>query len=192
MIVIAISLSIFYFMKLDVNEAICTDISAYETDCAIYENASDFMPDLESLTDHTDLFYSHKTSASRFMGFVSEGLALFVQYDELLYKAKKEEVLNSYTFLDAPVLEYNDEFYILPVTEFHYKNYHMKVVPDIEHPDSDACESFALIGFDDENKSIVYCYHYDIDLDYIAKQDEDPEAEMCIFMDGKFEWKPTN
>jgi hypothetical protein len=103
------------------------------------------------------------------------------------YENKKTELLNTYTFLDAPVK--SNEVYELPVTEFFYKNYHMRVIPDEEYIDFCACKSFALIGFDDENKRIVYCYHYSFDLDYIAEEDEDLEAEMCEFMNEVFEWK---
>jgi transcriptional regulator with XRE-family HTH domain len=183
-----IGLLAFYFIKYDSDEIVNTDITKYEEDRAEYCKASMFMPELETLNDNTEFFYSHKTMVySQFMGFASEGLALFVQYDAIGYENKKTELLNTYTFLDAPVK--SNEVYELPVTEFFYKNYHMRVIPDEEYIDFCACKSFALIGFDDENKRIVYCYHYSFDLDYIAEEDEDLEAEMCEFMNEVFEWK---
>lgn len=186
-IMISIGLIAFYFVKYDSCEAVSTDITKYEDDRVIYENASDFMPELGALTDHTDVFYSHKTNVySKFMGFVSEGMALFLKYDESVYEDKKTEILNSYTFLNEPVV---DNVYELPVTEFYYKNYHMKVIPDKKYVDFCACKSFALIGFDDENKNIVYCYQYNFDLDYIAELGDDLELEMCEFMDNVFEFK---
>lgn len=177
-----------YFIKFDSNEYVTTDIVKYEADCATYCNASAFMPNLETLTDYTELHYSHKTMVySQFMGFVSDGLTLFVQYDASVYEAKKADLLQKTTFLDAPIIR--DDVYILPVTEFVYKNYLIKIVPDARYTNSFSCKSFGLIGFDDENKSIVYCYYYDNDLDYIATIDESPEVEMCEFMDDVFAWK---
>ena len=158
-------------------------------DCHISKRALNFMPPLNTLKDYTDLFYSHKTIVySNFMGFVSDGWALFVQYDESVYEIKKVELLNSNTFLDAPVISSSGN-YEIPVTEFYYKNYHMKIIPDENYIDFCACKSFALIGFDDESTSIVYCYQYDFDLDLIAVPGDDLEAEMCEFMDTVFEWK---
>ena len=46
-----------------------------------------------------------------------------------------------------------------------------------------------MIGFDDENKSIVYAYHYSFDLDYIVDEGQDPETGMYAFMDDVFAWK---
>lgn len=180
-------LFIVYLVNYDSYEIVSTDITQYEQDCLTYQNASLFMPTLESLTDYTDISYSHKTMVySSFMGFASDGLALFVQYDESVYGVKKTELLNSYTFLEEPVF---DGDYELPVTEFFYKNYQMKVVPDENYIDYSACKSFALIGFDDVNKRIVYCYHYSFDLDFIAELGEDLELEMHKFMNNVFYFK---
>ena len=189
-IVIAFCLAKLYFTKYDSGEIVSTDISRYEEDCANCKNASDFMPDLDSLTDYRSLFYSNKTFFySYFMGFASDGLALFVQYDESTYELKKTELFNSYTFLDAPVF---DGDYELPVTELYYENFYLKIVPDDEYVDFCACKSFAMVGFDDESKTLVYLYHYSFDLDFIAEADEDLEAEMRRFMDEVFEWKNKN
>lgn len=190
-LIISFGLILFYFIEYDAYDVVSTDITNYEEDCATYGNASDFMPELDSLGDYTDISYSHKkTFYSAFMGFISEGLALFVEYDETIYEIKKEEILNSYTFLDEPVLNSDYDAYLLPVTSFSYKNYQMKIIPDENY--NTACKSFAMVGFDDENKSIVYCYHYSFDMDYIAEVAEDPEAEMCEFMDTVFAWKNTD
>ena len=103
---------------------------------------------------------------------------------------KKAEILNSYTFLTAPIIE--DDTFIIPTATFSYNRYTLKIVRDNSYSKDIACKSFALIGFDDQNKSIVYCYHYDFDLDYIAERDRDPKAAMCEFMDRVFEWKTVD
>jgi hypothetical protein len=121
------------------------------------------------------------------MGFVGEGFALFVKYEDAVYNEKKAEILNSTTFLDAPVIDrYGD--YQFPVTKFFYKNYDIRIISDWKYSQPN-CKSFGMIGFDDENNSIVYCYYCDFDLDLIAEKDEDPETEMYEFMNDSFEWK---
>lgn len=187
-VIAVIGLLAMYFIKYDRQEYVDTDIAKYEENRTAYCNASAFMPNLESLTDYTELHYSHKTViCSQFMGYVSDGFALFIQYDASVYEIKKAELLETTTFLDTPIIR--DDVYVLPVTEFVYKNYLIKVIPDVQYIDSCACKSFGLLGFDDENRSIVYCYYYDFDLDYIATKDESPETEMRKFMDDVFEWK---
>ena len=112
-----------YFSKYDSYTIVNTDIEKYQEDCKNWKRISDFLPALDSLNNHTDLFYSHKTQvSSRFMGFVGEGFALFVKYEDAVYNEKKAEILNSTTFLDAPVIDrYGD--YQFPVTKFFYKSY---------------------------------------------------------------------
>ena len=180
-----------YFVKWDSDSIVGTDISKYEEDCVTYNNAKNMMPPLDSLTDYTAIEYSHKTYVySYFMSFLSNGLALFVQYDESVYNEKKAEVLNSYDFLEEPI--FHSGGYQLPLTEFTYGNYRMKIVPDENYSASFACKSFMLIGFDDINNRIVYCYHYDFDIDYISLIDDDPEKTMQIFMDNRFYWIDIN
>lgn len=54
------------------------------------------------------------------------------------------------------------------------------------------CKSFAIVGFDDENRGIVYCYYYNIDLDYIAEPDDNLNEKMREFMSISFEWKSSD
>lgn len=181
-------LVVYFFVGDYSEEIIDTDITKYEEHCAVtYCNVSDFMPSLETLTDYTDISYAYKTMIySKHMGFKSEGWILFVEYDSTVYAEKKTEILNNTTFLEEPVVIAN--YYRLPVTAFSYKNYQMKIVPDTRYRPY-SCDSFGLIGFDDANNCIVYCYHYSYDYDYIAEQGDDLEAEMIEFMDDVFVWK---
>lgn len=123
---------------------------------------------------------------SKHMGFKSEGWILFVEYDTTVYAEKKTGILNNTTFLEEPVVVAN--YYRLPVTAFSYKKYQMKIVPDARYRPY-SCDSFGLIGFDDANNCIVYCYHYSYDYNHIAENGDDLEAEMCAFMDDVFVWK---
>ena len=183
--------AVIYFIKFDHYETVDNDISKYEQDLEQYGNASKFMPSLDSLSDYNDIYYSHKTYVySIFMNFFRNGLALFVEYDESVYESKKQELLNSQNFIDEPIFV-NGEYQI-SVTEFYYKNYYMRIIADENYADWGATHSFALIGFDDESNSIVYCYHYDFDIDYMALEDEDLEEKMIQFMDNTYEWKKVD
>lgn len=160
----------------------------YAADRAAIEHAAAFLPELESLDAYTDIRYTHQvTSYSTLLQFYSDGLALFVQYDSETYEAQKAQALASYTFLEEPVM-YGTEFYTLPLTEFAYRGYLMKVVPDEYYLRSCACKSFMLLGLNDEACSIAYLYYYDFDIDFIAEADDDLTYEMQRFIDDAFYW----
>ncbi len=169
-------------------ECVKTDINQYSDDIKQIANAAGFMPDLETLTGYTDIEYTHKFHCySMFMGFCSDGFALFVTYDEDQYETFKNEAISSHTFLEEPVLEARGT-YELPVTEFEYNGYTLKVVPDEEYIDFCACKSFMLLGFNDEECKIAYLYYYDFDIDYIAEVGDDLEKEMRELVDTAFSW----
>lgn len=191
--IIGITVAVFilvvvYFVRFDHYEKADNDISEYAEDVMQYGNASRFMPSLDSLSDYNSIHYSHKTYVySVFMNFFSNGLALFVEYDESVYESKKQGLLSSADFIDEPIIVNGD--YQIPVTELYYKGYYLRIIADEAYASWGAAHSFALIGFDDESNSIVYCYQYDFDRDYIASEGEDLEGEMIKFMDETFEWK---
>ena len=185
-IIISVIFTAIYFINFDSIETVSTDISKYREDIDSIGNAAEFMPDIEALADYIYISYSKKTKVdSRFMGFIGNGLALFVQYDESVYESKKAEVLNSYTFPEASLFDNQGD---IPLTEFIYEGYRMNVIFDGNY----GCKSFAIVGFDDENRGIVYCYYYNIDLDYIAKQGDDLNEKMHEFMSISFEWKSSD
>lgn len=169
-------------------ETVTTNIDEYYSDCEMLKNASTYMPKLTDLGEYLDLKYTYQvTCYSNFMGFYSDTMALFVKYDSETYAEEKERVLGSYKFLEEPVMRSSDT-YELPVTEFDYNGYRMKVVPDEDYIDFCACKSFMILGFNDDACTIAYLYYYDFDLDYIAEADEDLEAEMRGLVDVAFSW----
>ena len=102
---------------------VSTNIDNYVSDCQSVKNASVLMPNLADLGAYTELGYTYQvTCYSRFMGFYSDGLALFVKYDRENYEQQKAHALSSYTFLAAPVMRSSDT-YELPLTEFEYNSY---------------------------------------------------------------------
>ena len=167
---------------------IYTDISQYDQDIQQICNAAKFMPDLDTLTGYQEIKYLYKVKHfAPILGFRSDGFALFVTYDDSQYEAKKLEALDSYEFLQEPVMR-NSDTYELPLTEFTYRDYTMKVVPDGEYIDFCACKSFLMLGFNDEKHTIAYLYFYDFDVDLIASVGEDLEEEMGSFIEFNFAW----
>lgn len=183
-----LAIDVFVLVPMEsISTEIVQDIEQYEKDRLDLKNAAKYMPSLDSLSDYNNLKYAHKERVySFFMGFVSDGLSLFLSYDETIYEGKREEVLSSYTFLEEPIKDGDD--YEIPVTEFEYKGYDMRVVPDEEYVDYAACKSFTLVGCNDDLNAIVYMYFYDFDIDYIAAEGEDPVEEMTTLIEDAFYW----
>ena len=169
-------------------EWIETDIAKYSDNLHGIGSAERMMPTLESLGHYTELEYTYKIHCySIFVGFVSDGYVLNVTYDESQYEQRKADALSSYTFLQEPIIEQDGDS-PMPVTELKYKGYTLKVVPDDTQYTYYPCKSFMMVGFNDEEHKIVYLYHYDFDLDYIAAVDEDPEEEMIQLIEDAFAW----
>lgn len=188
LLILALMIAGFLFLLVGSYERVKTDIGHYNNDIHDIANASKLMPNLDSLNGYTEIAYTHKIKCySTLVGFYSDGFALFVTYDDSNYDTIKNEVLSEYSFLQEPVMRSVDT-YTLPVTEFEYNGFNMKIVPDEEYINYSACKSFMVIGFNDEEYRIVYMYYYDFDIDYIAEVGDDLEEEMCELIDTAFSW----
>lgn len=162
-----------------------TDINKYASDLQQIGNAEKMMPSLDALGQHTDIQYTYRHHWNGLL-FRSDGLALFVTYDRDQYEGEKQRILTQYDFLQEPIRW--DDVYDLPLTDFKYHSFQMKVVPDSDYPSPGACKSFMLIGFREETGSIVYMYFYDGDIDYIAPAESNPLKEMGNLLDEAFAW----
>lgn len=178
----------FFWLLVGSYERVKTDIDQYETDLQQISNAAKLMPKLDSMSGYTDIEYTYKIKCySPLAGFYSDAYALFVTYDQNQYNTVKEKILSGYNYLEKPVMRSSDT-YELPVTEFEYKGYCFKIVPDKEYIDYCACKSFMMIGFNDKTSRIVYMYFYDFDIDYIAEVGENLEEAMSELIDTAFAW----
>lgn len=176
------------YLLVGTSDRVYTNINRYEQDLKVIGNAVNFMPALDTLSGYANIEYTYRVRCySKLVGFYSDAYALFVTYDDAQYEEKKQTALESYEFLQEPVMRSSDT-YELPVTEFTYQDYTMKVVPDEEYIDFCACKSFMLLGFNDEKHTIAYLYYYDFDIDFIAEEGEDLEEEMRDFVDIAFAW----
>ena len=188
LLIIALLLAGVLYLLIGTTEQIKTDITQYKEDLQEIGNAAVYMPDLELLGNYTGIDYRYKTKCySPLLGFFSDAFALFVTYNDSQYNIYKNRALSDYTFLQQPIKRSADT-YELPITEFSYKGYEIKIVPDKEYIDFCACKSFMMIGCNDEASTIVYMYYYDFDIDYIAQEGEDFEEEMCELINEAFSW----
>ncbi len=162
------------------------DINNYESKRQKIGNASDMMPSLTDLGKYSDIRYSHKNIEDL---FVTDSISLFVKYSESEYETNKQKALENYDFINEPIIN-EDDWYLIPVSEIDYKGYHFKIVCDDEV--RSACQSFLMIGFDDKNSKIAYCYIYDFDRDLISYSSEDSVEEMTNFIDYNFLWNDFN
>ena len=105
-----------------------------------------------------------------------------------MYELKEAEVLSSYEFLTETKYTSDGLSYQSPPAEFEYKGYKFSTAIDPADPMGSYCKSFALIGVNDTNCSIAYCYFYDLDLDTFGST-EIPEQQMITeFIDKYFYW----
>ncbi len=106
-------------------------------------------------------------------------------YHDDFYIAKKNEIEQSYKFLTEPIESGMLEgHYDVPVTEFEYKGFHMRVADGGEYP-----KKFGIVGYNDETKEIAYLWYNDPDNDLISEPDEDKEQAMIEFVDDNFKLK---
>jgi|GEM_PF-2798746 len=162
------------------------DLSEYETQVKATGNAVNFMPQVGQLGDYISIEYRYKLDYSF---FDSEGLALFVTYDEDDYNDIKTLALSRNEFLTAPVVvgQGDDLQCNSLLAEFQYKDFLMKVIPDEEYSYC-PCKSFAMFGYRDDTNTVVFAYFFDNDLDWISKNPDELERATVKFMDDYFDW----
>ena len=179
-------ISIFSFVSCRYEKSIDTDISNYNEKILEVGYAVEFMPAIDSLEDYTSVSYSHQCVPA-FIGCF-ESIVLFVQYDKSIYETQKAEICSDYSFLTETKLSKDKEEYELILPSFKYKTYDISIIDKGLGCENPSPKSFGMVGFDDERSIVAYCYFYNIDLDYIAKTDEDLTIRTQEFMDNYFCW----
>lgn len=171
----------------------CTDIEKYDKYVEKTKYASQFMPKLNELDNYEEVKFGYRlVSYSIFMGFCSDGISLFVTYDDNYYD-EKEKVLNNYEYLKEDEIIYGrNESVQFPLTIFNYKGYTIQIVPNRNYWSNGelTCKSFMMVGYNDSNKTIVYMYYYDFDHDYLYEENnkETREERMHRFIKVAFVW----
>ena len=151
----------------------------YEYHREKYE-AEYFLP--PGFASYDSVYYDY----SKYISFIFETntmtfKAKFVDF----YVAKKHEVEQTYKFLTEPVeADMLEGHYTIPVTEFEYKGFQMRVADGGEYP-----KKFGIVGYNDETKEIAYLWFHDPDLDFISEPDQDKEQAMIEFVENNFKLK---
>ena len=169
------------------------DIDDYDKKLEKIPYASDYMPNIEELEEYADISYSYRKEVTGALPllplFESHGITLFVKYSEDNYEQKKTEVLAKYDFIEEDIYDDGNGRLISPLADFEYKGYRFRADTFDEYdPTLMACKSFILVGYNDAEHKIAYCYFYDFDNDYIAASNENSLEKMHWFMDEYFHW----
>ena len=166
------------------------DINKYDYYREKIKYAEKMLPSLDEVGNPINKEFAYRCVVyNRFIGFVSDGISLFLDYDENDYDSEKETILNSYTFLDSPKKD-STGYWQFPVSSFGYSGYSFKIVPKDEY----SCKSFTMIGFDEENNSIAYLYFHDFDIDYLEDgnaTEEEKNKRMPRLIETAFYWRQS-
>lgn len=148
----------------------------YEYHREKYE-AEDFLP--SGFASYESVYYDHDKDISFI--FETNTMTVKAKYDDF-YIPYKHFLEEEYEFLAEPVeSDMLEGHYTVPVTEFEYNGFHMRVAAGGEYP-----KKFGIVGYNDETKEIAYLWFHDPDWDYIAGPDEDKEQAMKDFVDNNF------
>ena len=148
----------------------------YEYHREKYE-AEDFLP--TGFASYESVYYDHNKKVLFF--FVTDTMTVKVKYDDF-YIPYKHFLEEEYEFLTEPVeSDMLDGHYTVPVTEFEYNGFHMRVADGGEYP-----KKFGIVGYNDETKEIAYLWFNDPDYDFISESDEDKVQAMIDFVDDNF------
>lgn len=142
--------------------------------------AEDFLP--SGFASYESVYYYHDKRVV--LWFVTDTMTVKAKYDDF-YESKKNEIKQSYKFLTDPIeSDMLEGHYDVPVTEFEYNGFHMRVADGGEYP-----KKFGIVGYNDETKEIAYLWFNDPDNDFISEPDEDKEQAMIEFVDDNFKLK---
>ena len=151
----------------------------YEYHREKYE-AENFLP--SGFSSYESVKYNHDKKMALWLA--TDTMTVKVKYDDF-YTAKKNEVEQTYKFLSEPV-EHEGSFrnqgcYDIPITEFEYNGFHMRVADGGMYP-----KKFGIVGYNDETKEIAYLWFNDTSLYFISEPDQDKEQAMIEFVENNF------
>ena len=143
-----------------------------------YYEAEEFLP--SGFASYESVKYDHDKKILLF--FFTDTMTVKVKYDDF-YIPYKHFLEDEYDFLTEPVeSDMLEGHYLIPVTEFEYKGFHMRVADGGDYP-----HKFGIVGYNDDTKEIAYLWFYDTDFDYIASPEDDKEQAMKDFIKEYFD-----
>lgn len=138
-----------------------TDIDEYENYLCNLEMASDFMPDIDSLSGYTNIEVNYFNQ--EFIWTVKT-ISLIVTYSETDYQDKKSLVISTFVFFDGPIYDGNGDTIVIDFQAVS-DGYTIQVVNDdgFVYP-----KRFGMIGYSDTKYQIVYMYVLDWEISSIS------------------------
>lgn len=165
-------LSLIFFLLISIYgcRKVYSDLSDYQYYIEKIPNANDFMPDLSTLPE------SHLISVY-YYEHLGQSLNLVITYTAVTYLSARDSIINSYTFLDNPLVE--NDYFLIPEVEFQYLTFTIKVVNDnyFNYP-----EFFGMIGYSDSTYQIAFLYFCDNSLDRLSNN----PGRMSRFIESEF------
>ena len=162
-----------------------------------YGTAKGLLPPVDELGNYETVQFAYKQVAYFF--FQSEGISLFLDYNEENYALAKSYVEENYTFIDDSdtVAKADYKYYQFPVASFEYKEYSFRIAPTPQVSESSEepyymCKSFVMIGYNESLLSVAYLYFYDFDIDYLYCSDgSSGKVEDCMpkLIQDSFYWR---
>lgn len=181
------------------NDKSSFDINDYEKYRTEIKYASEGLLSLEDIGEYTNVEFSYRhVTLLVLLDFTTDGIALFADYTKENYEVAIGKVNSYYSFINEPIVQ-EDGDYTFPLAEFTYKGYDFRISYtsgsvgyDQNKNEHVYPKSFVMVGFDNENSSLVFLYFYDSDLDLIcnnkASEDEKLKA-MTDLIDDSFYWR---
>ncbi|MFA5007104.1 MAG: hypothetical protein WC509_06530 [Candidatus Izemoplasmatales bacterium] len=154
----------------------------------VYTNTDDYQEYLDSIPGSnafmpvlTDI-PAFQTCEIYYYDRLGQSINLVITYSDETYETAKETVLGSYLFLQTPLVE--NDYYLIPETEFEYESFTIKVVDD---DNFDYPEQFGMIGYSDANHQISFLFFFDDSLSQLS----DNSGRMTRFIEKEF-WFPED
>lgn len=143
------------------------DILKYDEYIVEIPYAKDHMPSVDDLGDFKYMTIHNKKN----IGLISStnSVSLFIKYDREAYESMCKVIDNQYEYLKEST-EYITDI-VAKVNNYEIKIVKKEEIFDFEDSFYDYPKAFLMIGFNEQDNSVAYFYHYDIDIDYIDNLD---------------------
>lgn len=142
-----------------------TDIGDYSgrLETPYFDNVKQVMPELNSLPSYEAIEYFYQRRQNGVFPF--ETILLKISFDAEAFQQKQKSIEETIPFLNTSIESiHNSEKYVIPEHEFSIGSFVFKVVDTgrYSYP-----HDFGMIAFSHQEKSIVYLYYRDTELNYI-------------------------
>lgn len=141
--------------------------SDYEAYLQTARGAEVYMPKLEDIGEYKKIVINHKRT--EYLLWELNAVSLEIQYDEAEFYSQLERINEKYMFLEESTNNLND-------VDATVQGYNVRIAEMQYNPNDEYFyyypKCFMMIGVNEDEYSIVFMYHYDVDLDEIEDLDK--------------------